>query len=211
METLLDAIEKYIRLRSNKKIPPPLMVAHQQAFQKLPKYYAKSDNGWVIYVAATMFSPETRYQYFVNNWKAPNLKPWLHPMLDSVRKHYHKHYFGKYNIEQPPAKRPTPLGLPLSRALNIAEDTTPFDAYVLGPQTPVSAPMELNLLAWWSTGRSRLRQFACDLSIPATIAAIERVFSSAGNLLGDEHSNKMNSDTIEARELSRNWQSQEIL
>lgn len=124
-------------------------------------------------------------------------------MLKRVRQHYDTHYSGLPSIEQRPTKRPSRLDLHLKR---VPVDEDQFDAYVKGVPTEITAPVELNILAWWAQSPfTKLRQMAYDLlSIPATSCAIERVFSSAKDLLSADQS-RMKDTTIEARELLRNW------
>lgn len=127
-------------------------------------------------------------------------------MLKAVRKYYDKNCPGQVEVEERPAKRPTPMDIHLGR-VEITSDTSPFDTYVDGVCTRLTVPMDLNLLSWWTTtGPSQPRQMAYNLlSIPATSGAVERVFSSAEHLVKDPRSNRTTNTTIEARECLKNW------
>lgn len=206
IELLMNEMIKYIENHKKIKPPPPLLIAHQNAFEKLKKYYEESDKAHTIYAAATILCPETRYAYFVKSWNTATTKKHLKPMLKAIQEYYNKNYSGQVEVEERPAKKPSLMDIHLGRVESTSY-TSPFDIYVYGAQTRLIAPLELNLLSWWTTtGPPQLRQMALDLlSIPATSCAVERVFSSAGHLLSDTRTNRMSYTTIEARECLRNW------
>ena len=88
---------------------------------------------------------------------------------------------------------------------SVAQDNA-FDTFIYG--TPTYVDNEVGPIAWWSDQynvHSELRQLALDLlAIPATSAEVERVFSSAKQLLKLRR-NRMREDTIEMLELMKYW------
>lgn len=206
----MGAMERYCEDHVDDRANP-LLLAHQNALFKLQKYYQKSDDAHTIYAAATLFCPETRYQYFLDNWDTPNASAYRELMLQTVKDHYVKHYSGQVLVEERPQKRPHPLDVHLRRvALSTSGDQ--FDQYIHGVRTRLAAPVELNILSWWAESEfTQLRQMAFDLlSIPATSCAIERVFSSTQDLISPDQAS-MTEATIESRELLRNWWQQGIV
>ena len=86
------------------------------------------------------------------------------------------------------------------------EDQDPFDAYIEGAITWLTNVD--NVYLWWNDPTNPhhpLRDLAFDvLSIPAMSAEVERAFSSAKRLVTPDRGS-LNEQTIEMRELLKNW------
>jgi hypothetical protein len=204
LEYLLGDQEKAIqKLKIQGRSKSPLAVAHQNAWEKLKKYYNKTDDSHLIYAAATLFNPKQRKAFFDKHWKTPEAEQWKDEMMSKIRQEWESSYQAKATNTKPPQERDE-----LDEFLDPHQtvDGDEFTRYTEG--TPVELPsVDYNLLQWWmdSDLYPELRQQAFDvLSIPAMSAEIERVFSSAKLLIPPER-NQISDQTIEVNELLRYW------
>lgn len=184
----------------------PLTVAYQNAWQKLHKYWLKSDESHCLYAAATLFCPMTKKHYFDKNWSDTEQMQWKEQMLATVKKYWQEHYTITDSVDDETTMiDPSPLALQLG--ISSIKSNTPFEAYISSP--PViytSGQRDIDILAWWATvGDPRLRQFAYDLlSIPAMSAEVERLFSSSKLSLAPQR-RRMTDEMLEKLELLRYW------
>lgn len=65
-----------------------IVVAYQQCWQKLDKYYIGSDKQHTLYAAATLLVPYAHKAFFDRNWS----KAWSKQMIKSVHEHYKTYY-----------------------------------------------------------------------------------------------------------------------
>lgn len=177
----------------------PLIVAYQQCWQKLDKYYLLSDEAHQIYAAATLFSPFARKAFFDKNWD----QKWLNQMLETVKEHYKVQYADTGDTTEAKAQDdPSLMDIELGLVPNYKGVEDQFKAYIDEPPLHY----KVDLFNWWAhSGFPKLRQMTFDLiSIPAMSADVERVFSSAKQLLTPGR-NRINSDSLEKYELLRDW------
>ena len=192
----------------------PIGVAYQNAWQKLQKYYQLSDKAHTIYVAATLFCPLARKYYFDRNWTTNAMELWKEQALKKVYDYWHKEYepgHQQSGLDKPDDTDINPIDIQLG-FVGATEDNDQYTQYVEGQPLWTKSRSDTDLLGWWSTvGPSTLRQMAYDLlSIPATSAEVERVFSSAKKLITPER-NALTDDSIEVYEVLRNWWRHDIV
>ena len=211
VEALLNKLQKAVVARTANGVSrnDPILVATQCAWNLLKSYYAKSDKSYGIYGAATLLHPTWRKLYFDRAWKGDQ-EPWIPKLIDAVKDKWQEEYQGQ-------AARPTNEGTTtelepsiLTAYLQELESDTAqdnqFDSFIYG--TTIAMTREGGAINWWCDERNvypELRQMALDLlAIPATSAEVERVFSSAKQLLTPRR-NRMKEDTIEMLELMKYW------
>jgi hypothetical protein len=222
IETLLGLIERKqadLLVNQRGKTPSPLQVAYQNAWEKLQKYYNKTDEAHGIYAASILLHPSYRKNYFEVKWSTEELSAWREVLYQSVRTVWQNEY--KQEASNTSAAS-------ISRD-GVEEEEDPFEAYLADTEPPhgqngnsdpfdefISAtPSRINndhLLTWWSAPHHdpALKQLALDLfSIPAMSSEIERVFSSTKMLLTAQRQ-RINDNTIEEAELLRHWIQQGI-
>ena len=214
MEALLEYCEQHrfqeTTGRRSKNIKPThLEIADQNAWEKLTKYYKLTDEAHTIYAAATLLHPSHRKAYFMKHW-IQNWRP--EAMITTVKDIWLKHYSHldseRSTTSLPPFKKPrnSLIDQYLQKATPSNSMSDNFDSYING--TPTEFGDGNDVFAWLDregNTPASIRQFAYDLlSIPAMSAEIERVFSSAINLLSDKR-NSLVDDTIERLELLKYW------
>jgi hypothetical protein len=212
IEALMEVMEQgQQRYKSIGRKVSPLEVAHQNAWQKLYKYYNLTDQSHSIYAAAILFHPSCRKAYFDEQWTGDKMKIWKDKMIATVRQTWEDNYKDKVTSDEDEeakrrAKRPDFLDKYLKRAQPTVEGDA-FQSYI------ASAPVACNdsdadLLAWWNrptNPHKALQQQAFDLlSIPAMSAEVERVFSSTKRLIPPDR-NRLGDDTIELLQLLKHW------
>lgn len=221
LEYLLSELEKLvphgIESKSNKSWQP-IEVAAQNAWQKLQKYYEKTDNSHHIFAAAVLFNPAARIEYFNGAWETMVEQTLKQTMVKSVKEQWRDKYQQLDNSPPPPpavlaAKRrsrsPTGIEKRTQEMVYRQRDPVPtedvFDEYIYG--RPIEPPN--NIIKWWKNETRlspSLRKQAMDLlAVPATSAEIERQFHSTGLLISDLRAN-LAIDAIEQSECLRRWE-----
>jgi hypothetical protein len=214
LEYLLGHQERAIqKLKTQGKSKSPLAVAHQNAWEKLTKYYNKTDDCHLIYAAATLLNPKHRKAFFDRHWKTEESEKWKDKMMSKIRQEWESSYRGNLTTDFDATKLQHQRD-ELDEFLDPREDVDgdEFTCYTEGAPTDL-ASTDHNLLQWWMENElyPQLRQLAFDtLSIPAMSAEIERIFSSAKKLLTPER-NQMSDETIEVNELLRYWWSRDLI
>ena len=188
----------------------PILVANQCAWNKLKDYYADSDDSHGIYGAAVLLHPTYRKRYFDRFWTREDQLPWIPVLLNAVKSKWQKEYneveAAVATTEVTTAPEPSILTTYLQLLEGNTTQDNAFDTFIYG--TPIFVDNDIGPIAWWSDRYNvhpKLRQLALDLlAIPATSAEVERVFSSAKQLLTPRR-NRMKEDTIEMLELMKYW------
>lgn len=221
LEGLLTKMEKgTAAATSNQRSrPTPLEIAHQNAWEKLRKYYSLTDVCPEIYGAGLLLHPCHRRTYFDLSWKDNDMQPWKERLLTSVRATWETEYCAastdisdNKRLEEPLANRQKRQRSPdlidqhlkdLYANARPAESNSNFDTYIAGA---ISDPSDVpNVIAWWAKKEPRtpLAQLALNvLSIPAMSTECERLFSSTARLVGTTRFS-LRDDTMEALELLR--------
>jgi hypothetical protein len=181
----------------------PLAIAYQNAWEKLQKYYNKTDEAHSIYAAAVLLHPSYRKQYFGEKWRTPELKRWKSIVVDNVKDIWRTEYSG--DSEQPQTSLlPTDDILDQYLRRTTARNSDSFDSFIHGPIVEFNEGTDV--YSWLKDNCSlSIRQQALDLlSIPAMSAEVERVFSSAKLLITPQR-NSLLDERIEYLELLRYW------
>ena len=107
-------------------------MAYQNAWEKLQKYYNKTDEAHSIYAAAVLLHPSYRKQYFDDKWQTSELQRWKVVMMENVKNTWQNEYDG--DTEKPqasPSITDDILDQYLRRATALNSDS--FDSFVNGP------------------------------------------------------------------------------
>lgn len=121
----------------------PLIVAYQQCWQKLDKYYLLPDEAPQICAAATLFSPFARKALFDKNWD----QKWLNQMLETVKEHYKVHYADTGDTTEEKAQDdPSLVDIELGLVPNYKRVEDQFNAYIDEPPLHY----KVDLLNWWA-------------------------------------------------------------
>lgn len=219
LEFLLKHLESGVKPEGLKRRPTPLEIAHQNAWDKIRKYYEKTDDCHEIYAAGLLFHPCHRRAYFDNAWTEEEERRLKEQMLKNVKDVWSTDYCNAFALStsprESPAKRQKRERSPDAiekHLLGIYEEShseavigDDFDAYLAGSRLN---PREItNVIGWWTEQprQTALRQQALDvLSIPAMSTECERLFSAAGNLIGGLRYSLLD-DTMERLESLRQW------
>jgi hypothetical protein len=105
LETLLGTLEKQqeeLHKIQGKKAPQPIQVAYQIAWEKLRKYYNKTDDAHGIYAAAVRLHPKYPKHYFERKWATKELKEWKEPLYQSIKEYWEAEYHGTISRPLPP-------------------------------------------------------------------------------------------------------------
>jgi hypothetical protein len=185
-------------------------------WSKLNKYYTKLNNT-PAYYAAVKLHPQLK-NYCRSAWKHKQ-KEWIEPSeatFQQLWRQYHDLPIAPYG-----SSSPYPPSVPYDSTFNddierhIYGDSDrsigPRDEYCEWAQiAPVGKgdPAIADPIGYWMNRRQqypRLSRFALDiLSIPASSAECERLFSELGDLLEPRRSS-LSSDTIAATQCIKNW------
>lgn len=192
----------------------PLAVAHQNAWDKLNKYYNKTDTSHEIYGAATLLHPARRKAYFDEQWTSKEGKAMKNKMIASLKKTWEQEYQGQAPRATTPLEQPKARKGFLDDHFKKVQSATsdPFSAFINAAPTEFADESAENLITWWmKDDNSALRQMALDLiSIPAMSAEVERVFSSAKRLITPDR-NRLSDTTIEILQLLKYWWNNETV
>jgi hypothetical protein len=181
----------------------PLAVAYQNAWEKLQKYYNKTDEAHSIYAAAVLLHPTYRKQYFDDKWTTPELETWKDIMIMNVKDTWRKDYSGGCEqLQGDPVPSEDILDQYLRKSTSLNSDS--FDSFIHGPVVKFNEGADV--YAWLKNNCSpSVRQQALDLlSIPTMSAEVERVFSSAKLLITPQR-NSLSEERVEYLELLRYW------
>jgi len=188
----------------------PLATSVNMGWLKLDKWYKATERS-PVYVAAVVLDPRLKWEYFEESaeWD----EGWVKTAKKNVAKLWMEY---KGSVSGPPS---------ISSHLNSSMDEYdqfrlgkrkrigPRDEYTTYQQTPCDMTIK-DVRAWWIGQKAHfpdLSLMALDvLAIPATSAEIERVFSSAGQLITDRR-NRLKDATIEAVECVKSWRKQGII
>lgn len=179
-----------------------MIVALQNAWQKLDVYWRASDKAETMYAACTLLAPRGRKAYFDRNWT----KQETQSIIKTVHQYWQDHHASRQGTSDKliPIREPTPREIMLGRGILSIQKThdDPFMIYI----HRASEQSEAGVLNWWlQYGPIELQQMALDiLSIPAMSAEIERLFSSTKKLLTPDR-NALSTESLEMYELLRNW------
>jgi hypothetical protein len=212
----MEELDKWLKTRTSRNT---LVLATDEAWKILRKYYNLTDNCHHIYGMATLLNPTMGPQYFKDKWKGltqANLQIqllldhckawWEHeypqrnplsddeeePLIPQVKQNIlEKFCFGDFNksIVPPNGRR-----------------TDDFQQYLKQTRPTTFKAKEADIATWWTESRyPTLRQLAYDtVSCPAMSAECERVFSAAGQMLTPSR-NALHSDVIEACQCLKYW------
>jgi hypothetical protein len=209
LEALLQKMERGLERQQDSdkkkkaKTPSALTVAYQNAWAKLNKYYGLTDKAHHIYAAGTILNPSLRFQYFEDHWNIDPLTSMKSLMVKNVTEYWEK----EYPIEVQPQQQEDELDI-LDEFLK--ESTTiegsQFRHYMLGTRTEFAKKDDEALLSWWNSCPFHdVKQMAFDiLSIPATSAEMERVFSIAKRMVADDRY-RMTDETMEVTMMLTYW------
>jgi hypothetical protein len=216
LEALLEKMEEGRGgEQSNRRAKSIRAISHQNAWEKLLKYYNLTDRSHSIYATALLLHPSHRKHYFDHHWTEGEAPRWKDVMIKNVKERWKKDYranppqLNQSHREQ--TREPTFIDNYLAKH-QTADDRDAFDAYIEGPTTFLSN--EDNVFNWFndpSNPHLPLRDMAFDvLSIPAMSAEIERIFSAGRRLITADRS-RMTEETIEMLLLLRYWWSRNII
>lgn len=184
-------------------------------WRKLRKYYLLTERS-PAYTAAIVLCPNTKWTYFRSaEWKSD----WVRIAKKDVAAYWKREYKGLEQPELPPETDENPAILKQrpntffewkakKRALTTPSNLDEYDEYINAPVIYVKEPFDPR--AWWLEPTQRttypnLSKMALDLlSIPATSAEVERLFSSCNITITDRR-NQIGIRTVEAEECLKSW------
>jgi hypothetical protein len=202
-------------LESRKQGKTPLAIAYQNAWEKLSKYYNKTDNSHSIYAAATLLHPSYRKQYYDDTWTGDSID-WKDQMLAKVKAVWEQQYKAQAPTQeqQQKAKPPSFIQKYVQKKVQIQASEDLFTRFISEPSLGLASDTDRDLIGWWMREDNPwggLRQMALDLlSIPAMSTEVERVFSSAKRLVTADR-NRLQDNTIEVLQLLKYWWADALL
>jgi hypothetical protein len=220
-EHILDCLEQGMPVTKKQKASVH-HVSCQNAWEKLRKYYNKTDDCHEVYAAAVLFQPRLRATYFDATWNDGNTTEIKQQMLNNVHGAWKRDYrdsMQDQTVEHVPKRQkrqhsPDAIELSMERAVAnrqpIRDDYDDFERYIYASPTPKQDVGD-NVIAWWARHGGSLTQQAFDtLSVPATSCEVERLFSAAGRLVTTLRGS-LHDDTIERAELLKHWLDHDIV
>jgi hypothetical protein len=188
-----------------------LLISYQNAWEKLKKYNDLIDTHHELYAAATLLNPCLKKSYFIDRWIGITAE-YIEEMLDKNRSTWEEKY-----------KEDT-LNLPLmetrlsfkaflrSTSYSQRHQNDEFTAYL---EALDIAPRDWSKDSLFDFRQHQpyptLRQWAFNtLSIPATSAEIERVFSQARRLITDDR-NSLSIENLEILLCFKHWMKHGLL
>lgn len=209
LEGLYNKLEKEVSMYERGGEFSWLAAPSHAAWKKTQEYYEATDTAYHLYAAATLFNPEQRMQYFNRHWNTPALERHKKKLLPAIKKEWMQFYKPKdKELPQQPQidNQPDFLDEQLGQVPISINSKDPLTEYAMGAPDKLQDSNTEAYFAWWDKhGHPHLKQMAWDsLAIPATSCDLERVFSSAGQLL-DCTMNRMSDKTLETRECLRHW------
>jgi hypothetical protein len=183
----------------------------------LQKYNDKTDWSYGIYAAATLLNPCLRLQYFRNTW-TDSMAQYIPPMIERNRSIWETKYC--QSTPAPSTEIPSDLSafdsfiaqVMATDNTDTQDQHTDFDQYISGRPlkfTPWHVDSANNIFQYWASSDSTsLRQWAFDtLSVPASSAELERVFSQTKRFLTDDR-NRLTPTAFEALMCLKQWRQQ---
>ena len=189
----------------------PLAVAHQNAWEKLNKYYNKTDSSHEIYAASTLLHPGHRKAYFDDQWTSKESRALKTKMITNIKKVWEEEYRGQIpSMPEQPQEEEDILDRHYKKP-RLAASADPFTTFITGSKVEFAKGNDAGLITWWMRPENEaLRQMALDLiSIPAMSVEVERLFSSAKRLITPDR-NRLNDETIEMLQLLKYWWDNEL-
>jgi len=200
---LMDDLEGFMEAHGESAV---LVEAAKAAWGKLSTYYSKSDAG--VYAVATVIDPRLKLDYHRRN-------EWEDEYIEAARADLER-AFRTYWVpaaQSPPADDPEkPAGnFNCSRLIDRAmkrpriAEKDELDEYLTSPPSA----SDTNALQWWKANADaypHLAEVARDhLAIPASGAAVERVFSGGTDLVDDKRGS-LSAETIRTCTCLESWQ-----
>ena len=187
--------------------PNPSMVAHQNAWEKLNKYYAVTDLSHSIYDAAVLLHPSYRKHFFDYHWVGDE-EQWKAIMIGNVKKTWQEHYRPQVPLEPTAVQLLGIMDQFLRRTQVGQPEGDQFDSYISGSTTTYGTDSADSPISWLLGPENffpGITQQAIDLlSIPAMSAELERCFRQAKHTVTPTRS-RMTDETLEMHELLRHW------
>lgn len=188
-----------------------LRISYQNAWEKLKKYNDLTDYHHELYAAATFLNPCLKKPYFIDRWTG-NAVNYIDEMIEKNRSIWEEKY-----KEEPPNETQEEIRVGFEAFLRSTSqsgryENDEFTAYLEAPPILPRDWSKESLFDWWlQQPYPTLRQWAFDtLSIPATSAEIERVFSQARRLITDDR-NSLSIENLEILLCFKHWMKHNLL
>jgi hypothetical protein len=188
-----------------------LLICYQNAWEKLKKYNDLTDTHYELYAAATLLNPCLKKRYFVDRWTG-KAAGYIEEMVEKNRSVWEEKY-----KEDTPNLAPTEIRSSFEAFLCTSShsrrhESDEFTAYLEAPDIAPRDWSKDSLFDWWQhQPYPSLRQWAFDtLSIPATSAEIERVFSQARRIITDDR-NSLSIENLEILLCFKHWMNHGLL
>lgn len=189
-----------------------LALCWQNAWEVLRKYNRKSDDAFGIFAAATLLNPSLRRRFFDYYW-VESSESFVEPMLRAVRKYWEDEYVGNQVPSSPPRQYRSLvdlIGVQARQAQRQSSHIDAFNSYINGGDEGYDDWRERSIFDWWNTHFPALRQWAFDtLSVPATSAECERVFSFAKRMVGQDRAS-LSVERMEMMSCLYHWSDQAV-
>jgi hypothetical protein len=190
----------------------PLLVCYQNAWEKLQKYNNLTDESHEIYAAGALLNPCLRRAYFDARW-THDAAEYIEPMLRANREYWQAVYPQDLTVESSlPLRSPIDQFIISTQTQTRALVTDEYTRYIEDAQTAPTDWKKENLFLWWMQAPyPGLRPWAFDtLSIPATSAELERIFSQAKRTITVDR-NRLKDESFEAAQCMKHWLDQDII
>ena len=183
---------------------------------KLEQYYAKTDES-VAVIAALIMNPTIKWTYLKRRWTGTMEKKWLETAQRKVQDLWDSYKVKDLDLLDHSTAGPTrSMEDSIDSFLHPPPDTDDSesfdDEYERYCRSPIVSTNEL--IKWWVDNKQeypRLSRMAIDLlSIPATAAECERLFSGGGLLVTDRRA-RLSESSIESCECLKVWYSRGLL
>jgi len=178
---VIDALEDKL---DEPDLPESIKDAINASLKKITKFYTLS--GSQVYPVATIIDPTNRLKFYQDaNWE----NEWIDDALSNFNAVYRRYGGTTDAIDSSPQSPTTALSLTgrMNKIIKLTKKSE-IDRYLEGDVTT----NKNGVMEWWSGNRLEmptLANIARDyLPIPASSAAVERVFSSAKHLVTDKRS-----------------------
>jgi hypothetical protein len=212
-ESQVTALTDRIRSPHHTNCDKYLLLCHQNAWDKLNKYNTLSDDYHDLYAAGALLNPCLKKAWYEETWVGES-DDWIPIMIQPNRRDHWERKYKETAPIQPPIEFRSALDLSLlstMRSHQVISDE--FTTYLATPPESLQKwDRDNNLFAWWMRyPYSSLRQWAFDiLTIPATSAGIERVFSQARRLITDDR-NRLSVKNVEVLLCYQHWMRQGLI
>lgn len=184
----------------------------QNAWEVLQKYNEKSDDSFGIFAAATLLNPSLRRRCFDYYWTESSGR-FIEPMLETVRKQWENEYTKHQALSSTPRQYRSLvdlIGMQARQNHPQSSNADAFNSYINGGDESYEDWRERSIFDWWNTHFPTLRQWAFDtLSVPATSAECERIFSFAKRMVGQDRAS-LSIETMEMMSCLHHWSDNEL-